>query len=70
VCVTGVRREPGHHLATSTNAARLLGRRGTVRHLYYPRSEHAELDVAWDEPGPHWLMLAPLDVVQLRGENG
>jgi hypothetical protein len=70
VCVTGVRREPGHHWAASTDARRLLGRRGTIRHLLYPGSEHAELDIAWDEPG-HWLMLAPLDMIQVEeGGNG
>ena len=66
VCVTGVRREPGRHRPTSTHATRLLGRRGTVRHLFYAGSEHAELDVAWDEPA-HWLMLAPLDMIQVEG---
>jgi hypothetical protein len=66
VHVTGVRREPGHRWARSTGARRLLGRRGTIRHLFYPGSEHAELDIAWDEPG-HWLMLAPLDMIQVEG---
>jgi hypothetical protein len=66
VYVTGVRREPGLRWATSSDARRLLGRRGTVRHLLYAGSEHAELDVAWDEP-EHWLMLAPLDTIQIEG---
>ena len=63
--VTAISREQRFHWDKSADAGRLLGRCGTIEHLLYAGSEHAELDVSWDEPA-HWLMLAPQDVIEIE----